>query len=161
MLRFNMRSFYSLVILIALGTSFCIAAASQAQSGKGDYDEAMEKGRRFMTSGKLDDAVKEYKNAIKLSDGKEYLAYWGLAQTYYRLNATKSVLDTCKRILEIASDDHARAEAYNMNGIAVLKSSEGNKKALADAEAWIRKALEVDPNFEVAHFNLGKTLMAE
>ena len=48
-----------------------------------------------------------------------------------------------------------------MNGIALLKSSDGNKKALAEAEALLRKALETDPKLRVAHYNLGKTLLVE
>jgi tetratricopeptide (TPR) repeat protein len=134
---------------------------SRAQSSKAEYDDAMEKGRQLMTSGKLDDAVKEFKTAIKVSDGKEYLAYWGLAQTYFRLDAVKNVSDTCKKIIEIAPNDHVRGEAYNLNGIALLRNSDGKKKELADAEALFRKALELDPNLRVAHYNLGKTLLTE
>jgi thiol-disulfide isomerase/thioredoxin len=121
----------------------------------------MEKGRQLLASGKLDDAVKEFKTAIKLSDGKEYLAYWGLAQTYFRLDAVKNVTDTCKKIIEIAPNDHVRGEAYNLEGIALLRAADGNKKQLSEAETLLRKALEVDPGLRVAHYNLGKTLLVE
>jgi cytochrome c biogenesis protein CcmG/thiol:disulfide interchange protein DsbE len=150
------------VLSLVLTTAyFGFVCVSRAQSSKGEYDDSMEKGRQLLTSGKLDDAIKEFKTAIKVSDGKEYLAYWGLAQTYFRLDAVKNVSDTCKKIIEIAPNDHVRAEAYNLNGIALLRASDGNKKQLSEAETLLRKALETDPNLRVAHYNLGKTLLVE
>ena len=105
---FSPRSYAVLSVVLACAY-FGFVCVSRAQSSKGEYVDAMEKGRQLMTSGKLDDAIKEFKTAIKLSDGKEYLAYWGLAQTYFRLDAVKNVSDTCKKIIEIAPNDHVRA----------------------------------------------------
>jgi thiol-disulfide isomerase/thioredoxin len=161
MKKFDSRRFFTVLSVVLACAYFGFVCVSRAQSSKGEYDDAMEKGRQLLASGKLDDAIKEFKTAIKVSDGKEYLAYWGLAQTYYRLDAVKNVSDTCKKIIDIAPNDHVRAEAYNLNGIALLRNSDGKKKELADAEALLRKALEVDPNLRMAHYNLGKTLLTE
>jgi thioredoxin-like negative regulator of GroEL len=160
-MTFDSRRFYCAMLLVLAGSYMSLACVARAQSAKGEYDDVMEKGRQFLTSGKLDEAVKEFKTAIKLSDGKEYLAYWGLAQTYYRLDAVKNVSDTCKKIIEIAPNDDVRSEAYNQQGIAVLRAADGNKKQLSEAESLIRKALEADPNLRAAHYNLGKTLLVE
>jgi tetratricopeptide (TPR) repeat protein len=155
------RPMYLLLLLVL----FCLPSRAtlimQAQSASPEYEDSMEKARHFMDSGKDEEAVREYKNAVKLSDGKQWEAYLGLAKAYYRLKAEKNVLDTCQKILEIAPDDHARAEAYNIGGVAILQSSEGDKGRLAKAESSIRKALEFDPHLQVCHYNLGRVLLAE
>jgi thiol-disulfide isomerase/thioredoxin len=153
--------FCLLLTLAVLCFPYGRVRGAQAQSGNSEYDDSMEKARHSFDSGKYEDAVKEYKNSVKLSDGKQWEAYLGLAKAYYRLKAEKNVIDTCQRILEVAPDDHARAEAYNMGAIAILQSAEGDKGRLAKAESSVRKCLELDPHLQVCHYNLGRVLLAQ
>ena len=144
----------------------CAPAGWCASAQSNDaFDEALEKAQLNLRRRNYDEALKWFKraNGMKANNCAECL--WGMAQAYSRLGAQKTVLETCDRLVQAAADDPALvAKAYNLKGItlsnlAMEKPEKRDSKKLAEAEAAFRKVLEADPEFGLARFNLGVTLI--
>jgi thioredoxin-like negative regulator of GroEL len=152
-LAFAFAVFFSLVARLSM--------ASNPQSANPEYQSSLKAASKLMMAGKYDDAVQEFRNAIKLSGGNEYAPYWGLAQTYNQLNDKLNTLETCDRMIALAPTDVIKAQCHNLKGLALMKGGASDQAGLAIAEKEFRAAIQLDPDYSDQHFNLGKTLLFE
>jgi thiol-disulfide isomerase/thioredoxin len=133
----------------------------KTQSVNPDYDASIKNGSDLLKGGMYEDAVLEFKNAIRLSDGKHYEPYYLLAQTYNLLNDKLNSLESCDRMIALAPTDTIRSLGHNLEGLVLAKSGAKDPASLALAESEFRAALILDPTDAEIHYNLGNTLSVE
>jgi len=160
-MRTNKQSNLSYIFLLFLTAASGFASPGYAQSGGSDYQSVLRTAAQLLRQGNADDAVAAYKNAIRLSGGKEYAPYWGLAQAYNQLDDTNHVLATCDQMLALAPNDATRSLCHHLKGLALAKVGVNDAASLPKAEAEFREALNLDPLYTIVHFDLGVTLLLE
>jgi thiol-disulfide isomerase/thioredoxin len=141
--------------------ALCMAAFVYAQSGGSDFRTTMRTAAKLLRWENNKEAISAYKDAIRLSSGKDYAPYWGLAQAYNGLDDTKNVLATCDQMLALAPNDAIRAQCHRLKGLALLKDGMIDKSVLAQAEAEFRQALDLDSLYTEVHMELGLTLLLD
>lgn len=143
---------------------FLLSAVVCAQTEDPAYKQAIDAGREFMNTAKYDEAIKEYKKALKTNTPRPYAAYWGLASAYNALGATKNVLESCDQLVTVAPNGRVKAQAYNLRGLALMEEHIDEKhqdEQFQKAEVEFRNAIAADATLPIGHFNLGVILMRE
>ncbi len=156
-LAYRIGLMLSLLFVVNLWTAPSIVRAQAEDS----YESEVEKGKDLLRRRRYEDALKSFKRANDMRDKKSAECFYGMAQAYNALAAYKNVVDSCEKIIEFAAGDTAlQTQAYNLEGIA-LQTQAGFKdqKKLQDAEAAFRKALALNIDLPILHYNLGYTLM--
>lgn len=148
------------VLLAALCISSIRAPAGQSTFSNSAYQQSLRAAGKLRSDGDFQKAVAEYKNAIQISVGTDYAAYWGLAQTYYELHEENNVLETCAKMIAVAPNDAIRALCHNLNGMALTPPGISDPAVLANAEKEFRTALQLDSGYAAIHFSLGFALLA-
>jgi Ca-activated chloride channel family protein len=133
-------------------TSFPIATTTvrgMPQEGN-DAAAANAKGLELFQSGKFEEAVGAYKQAIKQKpDYSE--AYYNLGDAYFQLSLYKEAIDAYKRAVKYQADF---APTHNNMGTAYFKLGE-HKKAI---DAY-KEAIRLDPKTSVTYYNLAATYL--
>lgn len=110
-------------------------------------------------------AIDAFRKANKLAGGRSADCLLGLAMAYNQLGAAADAADAARQAASATEDGEIKALAYNQVGLALLHLAEGKGSEAAEikeAERAFVKALEVsDDGFELARFNLGRTLLRE
>lgn len=96
--------------------------------------------------GKLDDAIKEYKHAIRLSPNYAAIHY-NLGNAYVKKRMINEAMIEFKQAIDLGFNT---VDAHNNLG-----SCYGRKGMLDEAISEFKKAIESNPRFEGAHINLG------
>lgn len=161
----------SLIILNLLALSFITASlspkmttrVSAQQIDASGYDEQITAGRNFMRQRRYDDAVKAFKRANEIKGQASVEALFLMANAFMGLEAYKTVVATCDKVIELTANDPAmQAQALNLKGIAMQKQSDGkDQKKLQDAEAVLRQAAAIKQAPPDVHYNLGVVLMQQ
>jgi Ca-activated chloride channel family protein len=108
------------------------------------------KGLESYESGNYEDAVKSYKQAVKLK--KDYSeAHYNLGDAYFQLKQYKQAIEAYKQALRYQSN---LPTAYNNIGTAYYKLGE-HKKAI---EAF-KEAIRLDPKPSLTYYNLAATYL--
>ncbi len=152
---------FKLSFLVILTGGLLLANLGLAQSGNSEYDDCMTKAQKYLGAGNNDEAIKEYRHAIKLSPDKNYEPYWGLAQAFLHVGDTKNAMESCEQVLKLAPDVIWRGRAINLKGLALYQDSGKDHKKLPKAEEQFRAAIQLSPLLATAHFNLGVILLKE
>lgn len=156
-LRFGLVLFFLLTALPA--------TAAAAPAREDDFDDVIAKAHSMMRKREYDEALKYFKRANGMKGKNCAECLWGMAQAYSRLGAHKNVLETCDQLVQAAAGDReTAARAYNLKGLTLSSMAMENPdkpdaRRLAEAEASFRRVLESDAGFEMAHYNLGVTLI--
>lgn len=145
----TLRSVYiGLVCALLLGTSPSTNARSVALQESTDAAVYNAKGLELFKSGRYEEAVNSYKEAIKLK--KDYAeAHYNLGDVYFKLNQFKQAIDAYKLAVKYQPNFPT---AYNNLGTAHFKLRE-HKKAIEAFKTGIR----LDPKVSSLYFNLGAT----
>jgi peroxiredoxin len=133
----------------------------RSQGNDASFESEVQNATNLLRRRRYEDALKSFKRANDMRDKKSAECFFGMAEAYLGLEAYKSAVDSCEKIIELAgSDTQLQAQAYNLEGIA-LQTQAGVKdqKKLQEAEAVLRKGLALATDLPVLHFNLGYTLM--
>src|SRR5512146_2734329 len=148
--------------LLLLLLSLNLVAAGQAQRDPTvEVRERFTKGQQLVNARKYDEAIKEFKAASKAARDSSYEVLIQLAVTYQAVNAHKNAVEAASRALTVAASDAQRARAHAVAGISLLELGETKAEKYKDAEREFRTALELAPNSEFAHFNLGMALLRQ
>lgn len=108
------------------------------------------KGLESYKSGNYEDAVKSYKQAVKLK--RDYAeAHYNLGDAYFQLRQYKQAIEAYKQALRYQSN---LPTAYNNMGTAYYKLGE-HKKAI---EAY-KEAIRLDPKSSSTYYNLAATYL--
>lgn len=99
-------------------------------------------------------AIKKYEEAIRLDPDNHHIL-WKLAQAYQKQEEWSKMETTLSQALNKAPDF---ADYAYYRGYALVKLAEaGNKDAYADAQAPLKKCVELDPNHAECYFWLAQT----
>ena len=132
-----------ILLIAAPAPSLFISVAAQEQT---EAVIANTKGLDSYKSGKFEEAVKAFKQAIKLKpDYAE--AHYNLGDAYAQLQQYKKAIEEYKQAIKLKPDF---AMAHNNMGTAHYKLGE-HKKAIAA----YKEAIRLDPKLGATHFNLG------
>lgn len=158
----------SLIITSLIGPSMttaqagssAIRSASAPAQDDDPYDVEVRKANDFLRRRRYEDALKSFKHANDLRDKKSVEAMFGMAQAYYGLEAYKTVVETCEKIVLLATNPKDLAQTYNLEGLALqTQAAVKDQKKLQDAEAAFGKGLALNSGDSILHFNLGVTLL--
>jgi Tfp pilus assembly protein PilF len=148
-------------LLLFLGCIFLLAPVGCQPSGppsKTQKDakpplspEAMEhfrQGHKFLASQKLDEALKEFQETVRLAPDAPLAHFW-LGKVYFYRNDKEQAEKELKQTLQL--------DPKNYHAMAMLGKIYSLDKAKVDqAKEYLEKALEESPDNLEAHFDLGR-----
>jgi len=142
------------LVIFCLGFLTAFPVSITGTTGKpqegSDATASNAKGLELFGSGKFEEAVAAYKQAIKQKpDYSE--AYYNLGDAYFQLSLYKDAIDAYKRAVKYQADF---AATHNNMGTAYFKLGE-HKKAI---EAY-KEAIRLSPKTAVTYYNLGATYL--
>jgi tetratricopeptide (TPR) repeat protein len=106
-------------------------------------------GRTYMQTGRVPEALEEYKEAIRI-DPRFVLAYANVAVTYlYQMGDVASAMPVCEKILEL---DPGNAWAQDCLGMSYFAKNE-----LPQAQAAFEKAVAANPQGTLSRYRLAHT----
>jgi len=136
-----------LVLTFGLALSGCFfgskPAAVQAQ-------DALTKGLQAHQAGRLDEAMKDYKEVLK-NDPQNKWAHYNIGQIDQGRGDTAGAEAEYRTALAV--DPNMEFALFNL---AIIRSNAGAKQEAVDL---YRRVLTVNPNNAAAHLNLGFTLL--
>ena len=121
------------------------------------------RGRQALEQRKYEDALKAFRQANDAAGQKCGECFYAMAKAYEGLGASKNVVSSCDRAIELAGGDTALAVlARQTKGVALQTLAETkDQNKLREAETEFRAALALDRDAPFLHFNLGVVLMQE
>lgn len=123
----------------------------------------LEKGNGLLRQRRYEDALKSFKRANDLRNKNCVPCLYGMAQTYFAMDAHKSAADSADKLIVAAVNDKGLLlYGYNIKGLSVRAMAEGkDQKKLTEAETVFRNGIALDTNNQlpILRFNLGYTLM--
>ena len=123
----------------------------------------IKKGNEALRRRRFEDALKSFKRANDLRNKSCVMCLYGMAQSYFAMDAFKNAADTADKLIAVAGDDKdAVLYGYNVKGLSIRAMAEGkDQKKLSQAEAAFRTGISLDPTarFSILRFNLGFVLM--
>jgi len=158
----DLRGFICLTLFLLVAPSF-----GRGQSSPVDPQAAqreVQSGVLELQQGQYAEAAQHFRQAEKLAGTASAEINAGIAISELQLGHFDIVRERESRVLETISGDHRRAEAHNIIGMSWLRESAQTTKStgmLHSAEDSFRRALQFDPWFDSAYFNLGETLLRE
>ena len=111
------------------------------------FSELLDKSTKAEKAGHLEEALKFLKEANKLKP-EDIVVIWNIAKLYHANNNNQKCIDWCNKGLQI---DEQSTSLLLGRGIA--QKEEGN---LDKAEADLKKAINLDPKWEVPYVVLGE-----
>jgi len=141
-----------------------VVASGQTLNDKPAIDSEIQSGVLALRQGRYAEAEDHFRRAEKLAGNASAEINAGIAMSELQMGHFEIARQREAKVLEMVSNDHARAEAHNIIGMAWLRESAQSAlraEQLRNAETSFRQALRFDPRFDSAYFNLGDTLRHE
>ncbi len=139
--------------------------AQELSSSK--YTEAVKKARLLHQQGKTKAAIASYKKANEVAEGKSAHCLLALAILYNNSGSFEKAADHARRVISLTEDPGSLQRAYKVLGAAIhsdlLKrrsrgSDEDTSARLGEAEAALRKAIELKEHDGSTYFLLANVL---
>jgi len=111
-------------------------------------EEYFRKGHEQLKNKKLDEAIKAFNKAAKISPKTPVAHYW-VGMAYFYNKETEKAIAKFKKVSELEPDNY---RAYGMIG----KVLSFDKTKLDEAIKYLEKALTINPDYAEAHFDLGR-----
>jgi tetratricopeptide (TPR) repeat protein len=145
---------------------FVVAAACVGQTPRDNtaIEREIQSGTAALRQGRYAEAKDHFLQAEKLSGTPSAEINAGIAMSELQIGHFEIARQRETKVLEMVSSDHARAEAHNIIGMAWLRESAYSTAIagqLQAAEDSFRQAVQLDPQFDSAYFNLGDALRRE
>jgi tetratricopeptide (TPR) repeat protein len=144
------NNFFAASRVIILMVMFALTTATIYGCTQSPVQERIEAGDKFLSAGKHPDAIKEYREAIKL-DSKSADAYYNLGLALQKANIWQDALKQYKKCLDInPKHDEAKMQVAQINS------------AMKDCSMQIdraRQGINLQPLNNSEHMNLGTGLM--
>ena len=116
--------------------------------------EYMESGKKKLYQGKdTAGALADFQHAISIAPGY-YEAYYQAGMDYLALGNRADAEKSFRKAVELSDDKYGEADV----GVGILMLDRG---IFADAEKMIRRGLQLNPNFWLGHYELGRALVNE
>jgi len=103
----------------------------------------------------IDDAISKYEQATNL-DPTNHRILWKLATAYQKKEAWDKVASTCARAEKLAPK---HANYFFLHGYALEQQAVKGPTGWADAKGPLQAAIQLDPNYAEAHFELAQVLL--
>jgi tetratricopeptide (TPR) repeat protein len=110
--------------------------------------EHLAQGQKFLQEQKIDEALKEFQETVRLAPDSP-VAYFWLGRVYFYRKDKEQADKSFKKVLEIAPDNY-----HAMAWLGKLYSLDKDK--LEQAQSYLQKALEESPENLEAHFDLAR-----
>jgi superkiller protein 3 len=111
-------------------------------------EEHFKKGHEYLKSQNLDDALKEFEEAARLSPDTAIAHYW-VGMTYFYKRDREKALAKFKKVLDL--------EPKNYHALGMIgKTLSFDRAKLDDAIKYLNQALAINPDYAEAHFDLGR-----
>jgi thiol-disulfide isomerase/thioredoxin len=122
-----------------------------------------ERGRQALDRRQYEEALKAFRQASDAAGQKCAECFYAMAKAYEGLGASRNVVSSCDRALDLAVSDTALTVlSRQTKGVALQTLAETrDQNRLREAEFEFRAALALDPDASFLHFNLGVVLMQE
>jgi thioredoxin-like negative regulator of GroEL len=121
-------------------------------------DAPLVAARAQLDAGRPADALKTYKDVNAAQDGRCVECVVGMASAQLALGRNEEAAQTCTKALKLGvADARQRAQLLSLQSVALTR--QGKPATLSGAESALRSALEADPTFAEARFNLGYVLL--
>jgi len=122
-----------------------------------------ERGRQALERRQYEEALKAFRQASDAAGQKCAECFYAMAKAYEGLGASRNVVSSCDRALDLAVSDTALTVlSRQTKGVALQTLAETrDQNRLREAELEFRAALALDPDAPFLHFNLGVVLMQE
>ena len=130
-----------------------------------DFDSVYDKASLYFRQGKYEDALTQYKKANRLMQDSSLECLWGMAQSFSKLGASRNTMQTCDRMIELSGDNvYFRVKAWNLRGnelsaAAMANPEKPDQNKLQEALTAYREVLKLSSALDMAHYNLGMTLI--
>jgi TonB family protein len=107
----------------------------------------------YRVNGRREEALAAYDRAVQIKPD-HVDAWFDMAQLYEEMNDHDRALDTLNQALKVRPEGGPSGQIHDLIGSIYFKM--GNYEEARDA---FKKCLEFSPNFEPAHFQLGRTYL--
>lgn len=147
-----------------LTASILFLAAAATVAAEDDYDAVFKNADAKFSQGSYEEALKLYKRANGMRKNN-YECLCQVAQAQNKLGRYGDALKTADKLIKINSANPARQSmGWNLRGrtlffAAIDDPRKLNMKLILKSESAIREALKINPNLNLAHYNLGIVLM--
>jgi tetratricopeptide (TPR) repeat protein len=158
----DLRGLVCRALFLLVTPSFSLCQAPPVDSLAAQRET--QNGVLALQQGQYPEAAEHFRRAEKLAGAASAEINAGIAIAELQLGHFDIVRERESRVLETVSGDHRHAEAYNIIGMSWLRESALSTDGAAmlhSAEDSFRRALQFDPGFDSAYFNLGETLLQE
>jgi tetratricopeptide (TPR) repeat protein len=145
-------------------------AEPQTRKQSRTFDELARMGEEALREGRYAEAKADFELAGKLPGANEVEVDAGIAMADLQMGEYEMAREYEEKVLSAVSEPHEKAEAHDTIGTAWLREAAPagpgggtawNLDDLRAAEREFRQAVEMDPVFDFAFFNLGTALSAE
>lgn len=110
--------------------------------------EHFRQGHKFLANKKLQEAIKEFQETVRLAPDSPLAQYW-LGRAYFYNQEPEPAEKAFKKVLEL--------DAKNYHALAMLgKLYSFDRGKLDQAQQYLQQALEESPDNLEAHFDLGR-----
>lgn len=97
-----------------------VAAVEEPEPARGPVRQAIEKGKKLLEDGKIDEAREKFDEARVASNNQAPAAFVGLAEVELKLDNLERSLQYVDKALELVRDPVSKAEILNLKGIIVF-----------------------------------------
>ncbi len=143
-----------IVLALLLFSVFEVGIAQNAT----EEPPALIRGRQALKAKRYDEALKEFKSALKVKSGKCSECYCGMAIAYSNKGESKKALEKCNEAVKSGANQDEIGDAHYLKG-RLLLSGYQEQKELKEAESEFRATLLAAPDKAEAHLNLGICLL--
>jgi tetratricopeptide (TPR) repeat protein len=157
-----LRGLVCRTLFLLVAPSFCLGQSPSTNSQAAQRE--VQSGLLALQQGQYSEAADHFRQAEKLAGAASAEINAGIAIAELQLGHFEIVRERESKVLEMVSGDHRHAESYNIIGMSWLRESmlaTDGPAMLRSAEDSFRRALQFDPAFDSAHFNLGETLLRQ
>jgi peroxiredoxin len=134
-------------------------AAPASQPRKPATQQLLQEGEKDLAAKDYEDAVQNFKKAIKTENEKCSECYLALAEAQVSMDDVKSALNNCDKAIHLAKTNGQRAEGHSAKGDTLIRSGLGNR--LKEAEREYREAIQLDPDAAAYHIRMAIALFKE
>jgi len=154
-------AFLFILAMSAIGVSLAVQSAGAQIDSR---EQEIQSGTAALQQGRYLEAKECFERAESLGGRPSAEVNAGLAMAELQLGHYEAARQREIKVLSLVTTDHERAEAHNLIGTAWLRESAPNRADAGElhaAEGSFQRAVQLDPAFDAAYFNLGNTLLRE
>ena len=152
------------VIIFFFLLSICTAAAPRENDSHDSVELEIKTGTMLLQKGEYQAAKVHFERAQTLQGKPTPETSAGICLAELQMGHFEASRHMAKVELQLVTNNHARAQAYYMIGTAWLREagdSTSDKDKLQSAESSFREAVQLDPLYDQAYFNLGYALLRQ